>query len=129
MYIILFHFLFLQVCGALCEFCACNDLRLGYDENGHCKRLGGELPRSPPLPERLNFVINEELGASIESQLQEAEKLAQSVDMHLEIFLDFGKGFIKKCRVSPDAYIQCALQVSTHAFYNYEHHNDRLSSK
>ena len=27
-------------------------------------------------------------------------------------FFDFGKGFVKKCKVSPDAYIQMALQLA-----------------
>ena len=100
------------MCGSLCEFCVCHDRRLGYDENGHCKRLGGELPRAPPLPERLNFVVDEALGKAIDEQLQVAQALADSVDMHLELFFDFGKGFIKKCRVSPDAFCQMALQLA-----------------
>ena len=34
------------------------------------------------------------------------------LDIHLLPFTDFGKGFVKKCKVSPDAYIQMALQLA-----------------
>lgn len=28
------------------------------------------------------------------------------------VFQDYGKGFMKKCKVSPDAYLQMALQLT-----------------
>lgn len=41
-----------------------------------------------------------------------ALKLLNDVDLHILAFSDFGKGVIKKCRVSPDAFIQMALQLA-----------------
>ncbi len=39
--------------------------------------------------------------------------LLSDVDLHIQIFRDFGKAFItKKCKVSPDAFIQMALQLA-----------------
>ena len=41
-----------------------------------------------------------------------ALKLLNDVDLHILAFSDFGKGVIKKCKVSPDAFIQMALQLA-----------------
>lgn len=48
----------------------------------------------------------------IESSLTVARSLADNVDSHIIPFNDFGKGLIKKCRTSPDAFIQIALQLA-----------------
>ncbi len=41
-----------------------------------------------------------------------AFKLLNDVDLHIEMCANFGKDFIKKCNVSPDAFIQMALQLA-----------------
>lgn len=41
-----------------------------------------------------------------------AQALADDLDIHVLIFRDFGKDKVKKCRVSPDAFIQIALQLA-----------------
>lgn len=48
----------------------------------------------------------------ISQSLAAARALADDVDFHVVSFRDFGKGKIKKCRVSPDAFIQLALQLA-----------------
>ncbi|KAK0152040.1 Carnitine O-palmitoyltransferase 1, liver isoform [Merluccius polli] len=48
----------------------------------------------------------------IQTSLAEARTLAQDVDSHIIPFSEFGKGLIKKCRTSPDAFIQIALQLA-----------------
>lgn len=48
----------------------------------------------------------------ISQSLAVAQALADDVDFHVFPFQDFGKGKIKKCRVSPDAFIQMALQLA-----------------
>ncbi|KAM9783830.1 carnitine O-palmitoyltransferase 1, liver isoform isoform X1 [Syngnathus typhle] len=94
----------------LWEFTLATDaFHLGYTEDGHCK---GEVDRSLPHPQRLIWDITPEVHAQVCSSLAVAKALADDVDCHVFPFRDFGKGRIKKLRVSPDAFIQIALQLA-----------------
>ncbi|XP_055779105.1 carnitine O-palmitoyltransferase 1, liver isoform-like isoform X2 [Salvelinus fontinalis] len=88
---------------------ATDSFQLGYNEEGHCK---GEVDASLPRPQRLSWDITPECQEQISQSLAVAQALADDVDFHVFSFRDFGKGKIKKCRVSPDAYIQLALQLA-----------------
>lgn len=83
--------------------------KLGYTEDGHCC---GEPHPNLPGPQRLQWDITAECQEVIESSLTVARALADDVDSHIFPFSDFGKGLIKKCRTSPDAFIQIALQLA-----------------
>lgn len=48
------------------------------------------------------------------SSLKVAQTLANDVDFYAFPFTRFGKGVIKKCRTSPDAFIQIALQLANY---------------
>lgn len=50
----------------------------------------------------------------IETSLNSANLLANDVDFHSFAFDTFGKGLIKKCQTSPDAFVQLALQLAHH---------------
>ncbi|XP_043083658.1 carnitine O-palmitoyltransferase 1, liver isoform isoform X1 [Puntigrus tetrazona] len=84
-------------------------VRLGYAEDGHCQ--GNPHPNLPG-PQRLQWDIPEECQEVIGSSLKVAKALADDVDMHIIPFSDFGKGLIKKCKTSPDGFIQIALQLA-----------------
>ncbi|XP_049431266.1 carnitine O-palmitoyltransferase 1, liver isoform isoform X2 [Epinephelus fuscoguttatus] len=84
-------------------------VKLGYTEEGHCR---GEPHPNLPGPQRLSWDLSTECQEAIESSLSVAKPLADDVDSHIFPFNDFGKGLIKKCRTSPDAFIQIALQLA-----------------
>ncbi|XP_041795092.1 carnitine O-palmitoyltransferase 1, liver isoform isoform X1 [Chelmon rostratus] len=84
-------------------------VKLGYTEEGHCV---GEPHPNLPGPQRLQWDIPAECQEVIQSSLTVARTLADDVDSHIFPFNDFGKGLIKKCRTSPDAFIQIALQLA-----------------
>ncbi|XP_064779832.1 carnitine O-palmitoyltransferase 1, liver isoform-like isoform X2 [Oncorhynchus masou masou] len=88
---------------------ATDSFQLGYNDEGHCK---GEVDASLPRPQRLSWDIAPECQEQISQSLAVAQALADDVDFHVFSFRDFGKGTIKKCRISPDAYIQLALQLA-----------------
>uniref|UniRef100_A0A4W6ENY8 carnitine O-palmitoyltransferase n=1 Tax=Lates calcarifer TaxID=8187 RepID=A0A4W6ENY8_LATCA len=88
---------------------ATDAFQLGYTEDGHCK---GEVDRSLPHPQRLLWDIPSEVQAQVHSSLAVAQALADDVDCHVFPFSEFGKGRIKKLRISPDAFIQIGLQLA-----------------
>ncbi|XP_026181716.1 carnitine O-palmitoyltransferase 1, liver isoform [Mastacembelus armatus] len=88
---------------------ATDAFQLGYTEDGHCK---GQVDRSLPHPQRLVWDIPSEVQAQVQRSLAVAQALADDVDCHVFPFRDFGKGRIKKLRISPDAFIQISLQLA-----------------
>ncbi|XP_050540748.1 carnitine O-palmitoyltransferase 1, liver isoform isoform X2 [Daktulosphaira vitifoliae] len=80
----------------------------GYQENGHTK---GVPEFEPPKPIRLHWNLNPALDV-IEKSYQVALELINDIDLRILAFSDFGKGFMKTAKVSPDAFIQMALQLA-----------------
>ncbi|XP_018592425.1 carnitine O-palmitoyltransferase 1, liver isoform-like isoform X1 [Scleropages formosus] len=88
---------------------ATDSFQLGYNEEGHCK---GDINPNLPKPQRLSWDIPQECQEQISESLEVAKALADDVDFHVFPFRDFGKWQIKKFRLSPDAFIQMALQLA-----------------
>lgn len=80
-----------------------------YDENGN---LLGEMQINPPTPTRLQWNWNDELVKTIDNAYNDALKLTADVDYRHLVHNAFGKGFIKTCRISPDGYMQMAIQLA-----------------
>jgi len=68
--------------------------------------------KSLPVPRRLLWEVDDELQVAIDQAHQFANSIIADVDLQVVEFLDFGKGFIKKCRMSPDGFVQMALQLA-----------------
>lgn len=81
----------------------------GYKEDGHCK---GEPELDLPPPTRLQWDIPEKCVSIIESCQKNAELLINDLDLHVLVHTAFGKGDIKKFRISPDAFVQMGLQLA-----------------
>ncbi|XP_058046073.1 carnitine O-palmitoyltransferase 1, muscle isoform isoform X2 [Ahaetulla prasina] len=98
------------VMGHLWEFMLATDqLQLGYCNGGHCQGV----PNTDLLPpQRLMWDLPEECIRTIDASYDEAQALAEEVDFCCFCFSAFGKGRIKKCRTSPDSFIQIALQLA-----------------
>lgn len=96
------------VMGHLWESCLADDVN-GYTEDGHCI---GKVLQEPPLPVRLQWDLSPECLEIISQSVQVATALLSEVDLHILSHQAYGKGFMKQCRVSPDAYIQMALQLA-----------------
>ncbi|XP_063156976.1 palmitoyl thioesterase CPT1C isoform X1 [Candoia aspera] len=98
------------IVGHLWEYTLATDsFQLGYDDDGNCKGNGD--PSIPP-PHKLEWEISLECQEVIMQSFIVAHALASDVDFHVFTFKDFGKGLIKKCRTSPDGFIQLALQLA-----------------
>ncbi|KAG9342935.1 hypothetical protein JZ751_015151 [Albula glossodonta] len=88
---------------------AVDAFQLGYDTEGHCK---GAVDATLPRPHKLAWDIPPECQEQVMQSLAVAQALADDVDFHVLPFREFGKGQIKKLRMSPDAFIQLALQLA-----------------
>ncbi|XP_078002110.1 palmitoyl thioesterase CPT1C isoform X9 [Phascolarctos cinereus] len=82
---------------------------LGYAADGHCR--GTPNPTVGP-PERLLWMLPEEVAASIPLALREAQALARDTDCHILPFTHFGRGFTRRCRIPGSSFVQLALQLA-----------------
>lgn len=80
-----------------------------FADNGD---LVGEIKRTPPPPVRLQWAIESDCVLHIEKAAENAQKLIKDLDLNIYPHDMYGKGFIKSYKVSPDAYIQMALQLA-----------------
>ncbi|XP_037110057.1 carnitine O-palmitoyltransferase 1, muscle isoform isoform X2 [Syngnathus acus] len=98
------------IVGHMWEYIIATDcFQLGYTKEGHCK---GDVNQGLSYPTRLQWLIPKECENVIETSYLSAKRIADDVDFFAYVFGAFGKGLIKKCRTSPDAFIQLALQLA-----------------
>lgn len=94
------------------ESLLCYDyVHLGYDDYGRCTK-GPDDFSSIGGVQRLRWKISDDLHVDLLDAQKNAVKILSDVDLRLLMHDSYGKGFIKRLRVSPDAYIQMALQLA-----------------
>uniref|UniRef100_A0ACB8F174 Uncharacterized protein n=1 Tax=Sphaerodactylus townsendi TaxID=933632 RepID=A0ACB8F174_9SAUR len=80
-----------------------------------------EMVRSPmvplPMPKKLRFNITPEVKNDIEKAKQNLNIMVQDLDIKVLVFHYFGKNFPKSEKISPDAFIQIALQLAYYRMY------------
>ncbi|XP_078006139.1 carnitine O-acetyltransferase isoform X4 [Phascolarctos cinereus] len=80
-----------------------------------------ELVRSPmiplPMPKKLRFNITPEIKSDIEKAKQNLNIMVQDLDLTVLVFHHFGKSFPKAEKMSPDGFIQMALQLAYYRIY------------
>ncbi|CAO4378514.1 unnamed protein product [Caenorhabditis nigoni] len=79
-----------------------------YGPDGHCV---GSIEHVPH-PERLCWDMDQETLDAIDEAYKASKHVAEDFSNANVVFTEYGKDFMKKARVSPDAYIQMALQMA-----------------
>ncbi|XP_037542682.1 choline O-acetyltransferase [Nematolebias whitei] len=109
-------------CGVVCEhspfegivLVQCTEYLLKYMIGSPSKLVRAASVSELPAPRRLRWKCTPEILKLISASDEKLERLVKNLDMYVHKFYDYGKEFIKKQKMSPDAYIQVALQL---AFY------------
>ncbi|KAI9915998.1 hypothetical protein PsorP6_006921 [Peronosclerospora sorghi] len=84
-----------------------------YDANGDVAVQSDDERRSKlPLCKVLEWDFSTGLDTAVLKSLAEAEKAIRDFDLKVISYTAYGKGLIKQFRVSPDAFIQMALQLA-----------------
>ncbi|KAH9499381.1 Carnitine O-palmitoyltransferase 1, liver isoform [Bulinus truncatus] len=86
-----------------------------YDSEGHCTNIhSSDLPQKlKSSPSLLQWEVHSKLSNVISSACIQSNKSNADLDIVVYDHEIFGKGAIKKCKVSPDAFIQMAV-MTTH---------------
>ncbi|XP_049642140.1 carnitine O-palmitoyltransferase 1, brain isoform isoform X2 [Suncus etruscus] len=96
--------------GHMWEFMLATEcFQLGYSADGHCK---GSPDPTLPEPQRLHWDLPDKMDRSISLALRGAQALSENIDCHVFPFSRFGKGFLRRCHIASDSFIQMALQLA-----------------
>ncbi|OCT72032.1 hypothetical protein XELAEV_18035016mg [Xenopus laevis] len=111
------------ICGTICEhspfdgivLVQCTEHLLKYMKNSPKKLVRADSVSELPAPRRLRWKCSPEIQGHLESSAHKLQRVVNNLDFTVYKFKKYGKEFIKKQRMSPDAFIQVALQL---AFYS-----------
>lgn len=78
--------------------------------SSYAPRGSGNLSQYPVS--RLSWDLNDEMLKAIQEATKALNKLAEDVDLYVLTFQNYGKDFIKSQKISPDVFIQLALQLT-----------------
>uniref|UniRef100_H3DQ14 Choline O-acetyltransferase n=1 Tax=Tetraodon nigroviridis TaxID=99883 RepID=H3DQ14_TETNG len=109
-------------CGVLCEHspfegivmvhCSEYVMKTHVRTGSLSKTAGASSVRDLPPPRRLLWKTNPQIQALISASEDRLDRLVNNLDMEVFAFKAYGKEFIKKQKMSPDAFIQVALQLA-----------------
>ncbi|PKU35553.1 choline o-acetyltransferase [Limosa lapponica baueri] len=110
------------VCGTVCEhspfdgivLVQCTEHLLKHMKESSKKLVRADSVSELPAPRRLRWKCSPEIQAHLASSAEKLQRIVTNLDFIAYKFENYGKEFIKKQKISPDAYIQVALQL---AFY------------
>ncbi|XP_020286532.1 carnitine O-palmitoyltransferase 1, liver isoform isoform X2 [Pseudomyrmex gracilis] len=97
------------VMSHLWEYVVCSEFMDGQYKDGHTT---GTPEFTPPAPTRLQFDMDTRCIEAIERSYRVAHGILNDVDLRIYVHDAYGKGLMKANFISPDAYIQMALQLA-----------------
>ncbi|XP_028584281.2 choline O-acetyltransferase [Podarcis muralis] len=113
------------VCGTVCEhspfdgivLVQCIEHLLRHMKEGAKKLVRADSVSELPAPRRLRWKCSPEIQGHLASSAEKLQRMVKNLDFIAYKFENYGKEFIKKQKMSPDAYIQVALQLAFYRLY------------
>ncbi|XP_021391816.1 choline O-acetyltransferase [Lonchura striata] len=110
------------LCGTVCEhspfdgivMVQCAEYLLRHIKESSKKLVRADSVSELPAPRRLRWKCSPDIQTHLASAAEKLQRAVENLDFIAYKFEHYGKEFIKKQKISPDAYIQVALQL---AFY------------
>ncbi|NWW33202.1 CLAT acetyltransferase, partial [Panurus biarmicus] len=110
------------LCGAVCEhspfdgivMVQCTEYLLRHMKESSKKLVRADSVSELPAPRRLRWKCSPDIQTHLASAAEKLQRAVENLDFIAYKFVHYGKEFIKKQKISPDAFIQVALQL---AFY------------
>ncbi|NWR98689.1 CLAT acetyltransferase, partial [Motacilla alba] len=110
------------LCGTVCEhspfdgivMVQCAEYLLRHMKESSKKLVRADSVSELPAPRRLRWKCSPDIQTHLASAAEKLQRAVENLDFTAYKFEHYGKEFIKKQKISPDAYIQVALQL---AFY------------
>ncbi|NXQ33152.1 CLAT acetyltransferase, partial [Alaudala cheleensis] len=110
------------LCGAVCEhspfdgivMVQCTEFLLRHMKESSKKLVRADSVSELPAPRRLRWKCSPDIQTHLASAAEKLQRAVENLDFVAYKFVHYGKEFIKKQKISPDAFIQVALQL---AFY------------
>ncbi|XP_024141426.1 choline O-acetyltransferase [Oryzias melastigma] len=108
------------ICGVVCEhspfegivMVQCSEHLIKYIKGNPPEMVKSSSIRELPPPKRLQWKSDHQIQALIEAAGNRLQRLVNNLDMDVFTFKAYGKEYIKKQKVSPDAFIQVAMQLA-----------------
>ncbi|XP_066477485.1 choline O-acetyltransferase [Tiliqua scincoides] len=113
------------VCGTICEhspfdgiiLVQCVEHLLKHMKEGAKKLVRADSVSELPAPRRLRWKCSPETQGHLASSAEKLQGVVKNLDFIVHKFENYGKEFIKNQKMSPDAYIQVALQLAFYRLY------------
>ncbi|XP_066180622.1 choline O-acetyltransferase [Sylvia atricapilla] len=111
------------LCGTVCEhspfdgivMVQCAEYLLRHIKESSKKLVRADSVSELPAPRRLRWKCSPDIQTHLASAAEKLQRAVENLDFIAYKFVHYGKEFIKEQKISPDAYIQVALQL---AFYS-----------
>ncbi|CAG9784470.1 unnamed protein product [Diatraea saccharalis] len=91
------------------------DFIINYLEQG---KTGTSQSASPKQPKHLKFNVNSDVKNMINKAKENLDRLANNLELNCFTYEKYGKNFIKSQKLSPDSYLQMAMQYAFYKLHN-----------
>jgi len=79
---------------------------------------GSRIAEITPQPQKITWKTTPKIEEELQVAIVTSEALSQAIALKIFFYEPYGKGFIKQLKVSPDGYVQMAMQLAYYLMYD-----------